>query len=71
MALATQCLERSRYTVANATFYMMSDLACGVAPIVFGLVVPLTGYRGLFLGLVAVAAAGLVAFEALHRARMI
>lgn len=50
---------------------MMSDLACGVAPVVFGLVVPLTGYRGLFLGLVAVAAAGLVAFEALHRARMI
>ncbi|WP_251158588.1 MFS transporter [Caniella muris] len=71
LALATQHLERSRYTVANATFYMMSDLAVGVAPIVFGLIVPAVGYRGLFLGLVAVAAAGLGAFEALHRARRI
>lgn len=71
LALATQYLERSRYTVANATFYMMSDLAVGVAPIVFGLIVPTTGYRGLFLGLVAVAAVGLVTFEALHRARRI
>ena len=71
LALATQHLARKRYTVANATFYMMSDLAVGVSPIVFGLIVPLTGYRGLFLGLVAVAAAGLVAFEGLHRARRI
>ena len=71
LALATRGLARSRYTVANATFYMMGDLACGVAPIVFGLVVPAVGYRGLFCGLVLVAAAGVALFEGLHRSRLV
>ena len=71
LALATHGLARSRYTVANATFYMMGDLACGVAPIVFGIIVPAVGYRGLFCGLVLVAAAGVALFEGLHRARLV
>ena len=71
LALATHGLARSRYTVANATFYMMGDLACGVAPIVFGVIVPAVGYRGLFCGLVLVAAAGVALFEGLHRARLV
>ncbi len=71
LAMATRHLDRSRYTVANATFYMMGDLACGVAPVIFGLIVPMVGYRGLFCGLVLVAAAGVALFEGLHRKRLV
>ncbi|WP_251158590.1 MFS transporter [Caniella muris] len=71
LAMATQHLDRSRYTVANATFYMMGDLACGVAPVIFGLIVPMVGYRGLFCGLVLVAAAGVALFEGLHRKQLV
>lgn len=44
LALSTQYLGKSRYAVANATFYMMTDLACGISPIIFGFVVPALGY---------------------------
>jgi MFS family permease len=71
LALSTQYLGRSRYTVANATFYMMTDLACGISPITFGFVVPVLGYRGLFCSLLALSAAGIAGYIVLHRAHRV
>ncbi len=71
LALSTQYLGRSRYTVANATFYMMTDLACGISPIIFGFVVPVLGYRGLFCSLLALSAAGIAGYIVLHRAHRV
>lgn len=66
LAMATTGIDKSRFTVASATFYMMSDTATGIAPIVFGLIVPFLGYRGLFDLLVLVALAGGGVFLALY-----
>lgn len=71
LALSTQYLGRSRYTVANATFYMMTDLACGISPITFGFVVPVLGYPGLFCSLLALSAAGIAGYIVLHRAHRV
>lgn len=71
LALSTQYLGRSRYTVANATFYMMTDLACGISPIIFGFAVPTLGYRGLFCSLLLLSVAGIAGYSLLHRAHRI
>lgn len=41
--------------VANATYYLCIDLGNCIGPILAGLLIPSTGYRGMFMAIAAVA----------------
>lgn len=59
LAMAVRVTSDARLSVANATFYMLLDLGCGVGPVLLGLLVPLIGYQALYL---CMAGIGLLAF---------
>ncbi|WP_033510623.1 MFS transporter [Bifidobacterium magnum] len=67
LAMATAHMPKERFTVANGTSYMMTDIACGISPIIFGPVVSAIGYRGMYTVLIAVCIVGAAVFAVLHK----
>ncbi|MDR3365166.1 MAG: MFS transporter [Clostridiales Family XIII bacterium] len=59
LALTVRRAPRHRFGMANATFYMSLDLCASIGPMIAGLLVPLAGYRGLYLIAAVCTAAGL------------
>lgn len=52
-AVAISRVTRSRFAQATTTFFIFFDLGIGIGPYLFGMLIPLAGYSGLFAGLVA------------------
>lgn len=68
LALAVQRAPESRVTAANATYFMLLDVAVGVCPMLLGWVVPAFGYRALYLAMVGVVAVAALIFLVLRKA---
>jgi MFS family permease len=68
-AIAVKITPPHRRGLATSTFYMFSDIGMGVGPLLWGLIIPLTGYRGMFVVVAIVAAACLALYYGLHGRR--
>jgi len=55
-----------RFGLATATFYVFLDLGIGIGPYLLGSLVPLTGYRGLYLMMALLALAAIPLYHFLH-----
>lgn len=60
LTIAVQQVDVRRLSYANSTFYALNDVGVGVGPLVLGFVIPVLGYRGLYLAMAAVVAVSLV-----------
>lgn len=58
-AISVKVTPSHRLGLATSTFFMLSDVGMGIGPFIFGLFVPFTGYRGLYV------CGGIVAFASL------
>jgi len=47
-AISVKSTSPNRFGLATATYYMFLDIGFGVGPYLFGSLVPVTGYRGLY-----------------------
>jgi len=55
--IAIKAVQPHRFGLATATYYVFLDLGIGVGPYMLGSLVPLTGYRGLYLTMALLALA--------------
>ena len=64
-AVSLTLVTRSRFAQATTTFFLFFDLGIGLGPYLFGFLVPVAGYEGMFCGLAvtALVAACLYWFE--------
>lgn len=51
--VAVKVTEPHRFGLATSTYYILYDLGLGIGPYVLGFIVPYTGYRSIFVGMVA------------------
>ena len=64
--IAIQVSPTHRFGLATSTFYILYDLGLGAGPYILGFLVPITGYRGLFLYMAGVVVVALVLYYYLH-----
>jgi MFS family permease len=64
--VAVKYTPSHRMGLANSTFFMFLDMGMGSGPVVAGLVIPLTGYRGMYMGVAVVAGASVLLYYLLH-----
>ncbi|WP_165060989.1 MFS transporter [Adlercreutzia sp. ZJ154] len=62
LAMAVRVTSDTRLSLANSTFYIMLDLGVGVGPLLLGLLVPLSGYRLMYLCLSGLAIVAFLLF---------
>lgn len=69
--IAVNSAPDRRVGTATATYYLMLDAGSGLAPILLGMLIPLTGYSGMYLALaiLAVGAGALYHFVHGHKRR--
>ena len=65
-AIAVRAAEPHRLGLANSTFFAFVDVGSGVGPLIWGLSIPFTGYRGLYKGLTVVVLACAFLYYLLH-----
>lgn len=65
-ALAIKLTPKHRMGLANSTYFIGLDLGLGAGPFILGYLVPVTGYRGLYVALVGVIIVGLVVYHFAH-----
>jgi MFS family permease len=65
-ALTIKVTPLHRMGQATSTFYLFGDTGLGVGPLVCGLLIPLTGYRGMYWVMAGLAAASLPVYHGLH-----
>ncbi|GGA38108.1 MFS transporter [Psychrobacillus lasiicapitis] len=68
-ALAIKVTPPHRMGLANSTYFIFLDLGLGLGPFLLGYLVPVIGYRGLYLSLVALIVIGIFVYYALHGKR--
>jgi MFS family permease len=67
LAIAVSKVDDSRLALANSTFYICLDVGVGLGPLILGAILPVTGYRVMFLLMAVVALCGCVGFLAAWR----
>ncbi|WP_087972116.1 MFS transporter [Oceanobacillus rekensis] len=65
-AIAIKVTPPHRMGLANSTYFIMLDLGLGVGPFLLGYVIPIFGYRGLYLSLVGLIIVGIFIYYILH-----
>ncbi len=65
-AIAIRVAPPHRVGLANATFFMFSDIGLGIGPVVFGLFIPFIGYRGVYASTAVVAFACVFLYYLAH-----
>lgn len=65
-AISVKVAPHHRIGVATATFFIFMDAGAGIGPFLFGLFVPITGYRGIFTGAAGVAFVCLFLYYVFH-----
>jgi MFS family permease len=70
-AISIKGVPPTRLGLATSTYMMFYDFGYGLGPFLSGLIVPFTGYRGLFLITVAVILAALAMYHLLYGRRVI
>jgi MFS family permease len=69
-AVTVKVTPAHRMGQATATFYTFCDIGLGVGPLLFGLLIPLTGYRGMYGIMAGVAVASVALYHLLHGRRV-
>lgn len=64
--VAIKSVEPRRFGLATATYYVFLDLGIGIGPYLLGSLVPLLGYRGLYLAMAILALATIPLYYFLH-----
>jgi MFS family permease len=66
-AISVKITPRHRMGLANSTYFALLDIGMGIGPLLVGLLIPITGYRGMYL-FVAIAggALSLLLYYLLH-----
>ena len=59
-------VTRSRFAQATTTFFIFFDLGIGIGPYIFGHIIPVAGYDGMFLALAATVLAALALYHIVH-----
>ena len=49
LSVAVRVAPKERLGLANSTFYIFVDIGVGIGPVIYGLFVPFTGYRGVYI----------------------
>ena len=65
-ALAIKMTPRENMGLANSTYFIALDLGLGLGPLVLGYLIPISGYRGMYLLLVIVILAGMLLYHFMH-----
>jgi MFS family permease len=65
-AVALKAAPQHRRGITNATVFMFVDLGVGIGPFLFGFIIPLTGYRGLYITAGALATVCIFVYHFLH-----
>jgi MFS family permease len=65
-AIGVNIVSPHQIGLANSTMGMFVDVAVGIGPLIFGLLVPLAGYRGMYLAAAAMPLACLFLYYLLH-----
>lgn len=65
-AVSIRVTEPHRIGLATSTFFVSMDIAIGIGPFIFGLFVPLIGYRGVYVGGGITALACMLLYYMLH-----
>lgn len=66
LAIAVKLTPPSRLALANSTFYSFVDAGVGIGPLILGLVIPFTGYKGMYFLLAAVALLCMLLYYFIH-----
>ncbi len=66
-AISVKSTSPNRFGLATATYYMFLDVGFGVGPYLFGSLVPITGYRGLYFVMAMVILITIVLYYCLYR----
>ena len=65
-AISVKITPRHRLGLANSTYFMLCDIGMALGPILAGLVVPYTNYRGMYVGMSLVSLLCLLLYYWLH-----
>lgn len=65
-AIAVKITEMHRVGLATSTYFVLGDIGMGIGPFVCGLVIPFTGYRGMYMGVAGVLALCILVYYLLH-----
>lgn len=65
-ALAIKVTPPHRMGLANSTYFIFLDLGLGIGPFLLGYIIPVIGYRGMYVVLAIVIAFGILAYHLLH-----
>lgn len=66
-AISVKSTSPNRFGLATATYYMFLDVGFGVGPYLFGSLVPIAGYRGLYFVMAMVILATIILYYCLYR----
>ena len=66
-AIAIKESPRHRVGLATSTFYVFMDSGVGIGPFLLGFIIPIVGFRGLYLALAVVVFASIFLYFVLHR----
>lgn len=71
LAIAVKGIPSERLSLVNSTFYICLDLGIGVGPLLLGMLIPYSGYQGMYLSmtLLTMAALGLYCLTWKQRSR--
>ncbi|NLO22574.1 MAG: MFS transporter [Syntrophomonadaceae bacterium] len=64
--IAVKVTSPDRLGLANSTYYMLCDIGMGIGPLAVGLIIPFTGYRGMYTIVAAIALACTLLYYLLH-----
>ncbi|MEY8601545.1 MFS transporter [Staphylococcus shinii] len=65
-AIAIQQSPTDKIGLATSTFYMFADFGAGIGPFVLGVVIPLTGYRNLYLTMSILVIVSIILYYFMH-----
>ena len=69
-AVSLSLVSRSRFAQATTTFFIFFDFGIGLGPYLFGFLVPIVGYNGMYLALSGSVLCALVIYYILHGKHM-
>ncbi|MFD1851313.1 MFS transporter [Oceanobacillus bengalensis] len=64
--IAVNEAERHRVGLATSTFFVFFDLGVGVGPFLLGFILPLTGFRGIYLGMAMLVFFSMLVYYIVH-----
>lgn len=70
-AISVKITPQHRMGLANSTYFAFSDIGMGIGPLIVGLMIPFTGYRGIYMVLAIFAVVCLLLYYLLHGKKVV